>query len=234
MYNLGMESEYSSALDLFVDEDRFIGRDIHPTPGTDGNPILTLATALFVKRLRNEFDKEDAAWFAQCVESLSSPHGLWYKKPRTKDEITHDDLLGIAALAALTNHGKIKDLARDIVYHGESHNWVLSCTGKYYWDADCKPWHKAFYRMAVGQELDLFSVMLMAGSIIIDALGDIENASNHRLTWMMLRSIQGRSVIIDWAARIWKKRIFGAYRSAKRILTKFYGESFPIAKFCPE
>jgi hypothetical protein len=216
---------YDETLSLFRDQSGFLGREPNPkTINQDGNPILTLATALVIKHLRGEFTAHDAMWITEVMNGLKSPFGLWNKKPGTMDEITHDDLIGLCVLSRLAG----LPFAAQVVKFGEDHDWVLSNTGHWFWDASVKPWDRALYRKCAGQKLDLLSEVFLSTSIRWNAT-DLQNAGNLRLGWLMTLVVPDSE-----AAKAWNKTVMKTWGSVKQILKVYYNsEEFPLVKFCP-
>lgn len=226
---------FLEAISEYIDQDFLLaGKDNRKptTPGTNGNPLTDVGIVACVYKSINEetdpivLDRLDLG--VQSLESLVYP-GIWNKKARSSDEVTHDDLIGLVAFSSILGHNYHKELYKFMAYH----NGLMSNTGVAYWDARTKPWHAALYKMSVDvipswlEYTALFFFFISNGILKSDSNGQ-------RLVWMMACVLEGKNKKIDYAIKLWKAGVKRNWGTVGNILSDYYGMVHPLAVYCSE
>lgn len=103
----------------------------------------------------------------------------------------------------------------------------------YYCNLKSKYWQRCFYEMIARRHVSLFQKLSLVFHIALDSIFDMEDASKKRLTLLVIKTIQGRSFIIDLSCWLWWVRIRRVYGSANRIFIMLKGERHPFSVHCP-
>lgn len=194
----------------YIDSDGLIGSCPNPTPGTNGNPLVSAGVAMCI-------DQKSYPLLSMGIYSLLTP---WRKKARSDDQITHDDIIGTCTLSTL--------FATGICVTGSRHHWIMSNTGKIYWDAISKPWHIAFYKMAANRFTMLKPILFLWLAMGIIFKG---TASDRQLDWLMIKTIKGRSRLIDYAIKLWYAGLKKYWGDMTRVMTEYYGPFHPFTRY---
>lgn len=188
-----------------------------------GNPLLETGTAyVFMKRLGLLASSDSnalAAAFARCLPD----DGFFYKTPGGKENVSHDDVIGVVAGYATCGGICSGFLEGDVIAYGKAKKWVFSSSGKFYWDALTKPWHYAYYMLAAEHNPGLLAKLSLLGFTMFDALFNKKNSSDKKLLWLMLEVIKGKSFLVDLGARFWHKRLVNTWGGVNAVFKAYYG-----------
>lgn len=218
-------SEFSEAIKPWIDQDGLIGSCQNPTKWSSGNALLETAIACVMeKKLSSQnIDLEFILSFQKAIGRCQNLDGSFDKNPGRSDQITHDDLKGVAAVSRICG----MPFAKDIVDFGMANKWFvfwnLTNTGRPYPEALARPWDKAFYKLCASVPLSLFEPSLLSASVIIDAkYGD---PSSHRLTWLMSESIDLWGGVVKSSFDMWRSSMRKKYGTLGGINLEYYGAS---------
>lgn len=215
-----MTTESSRAFSLYLDSDGLIGSGPNPSKWSTGNALMETSIACLLETLINgrASDLDFLIARKDAILSCQSDNGLFNKNPGRRDQITHDDLISIASTQRVCGF----PFADMIASFGQNHEWALSNTNQWYWDACAKPWDKAFYLMAKGLSPAWYESLAMAVSVLVNGwCGDV---SNNRLAWIMSESIKGISADTDLVFFIWKKLMKKKYGDLGVLMLQYYGK----------
>lgn len=205
----------------YIDSDGLIGSCPNPTPGTNGNPLVSAGVAACIDVTTRPllYYGVNALSFA----TVSDGYIFWNKKARSKDQITHDDIIGIVA-----SNNELITFRSDIYKYGIGHHWIMSNTGKIYWDAISKPWHIAFYKMAANRFTMLKPILFLWLALGLIFKG---TASDRQLDWLMIKTIQGKSKLIDLGIKLWRMGLKRTWGDMTRVMTEYYGPFHPFTRY---
>ena len=225
-----MEDARAEILSWF-DSDGLMGTGPNPTPNSGGNELLETATAyLILIKLKQIHFAEDKARFIWAVRScqVAGEPGIYNKNPGRPDQITFDDIIGVVAMSTLLCGPFQNDVANALI---KDHN-VLTNTGDIYWTAVQKPWNAAFYMLAADRPINIFELVALLASILVNAFS--KDASSKRQTWLILEALHRKSILVDLCGLVWWWRLKATYGSIKRLLIVYYNsETQVLAKYCP-
>lgn len=213
----------------------------NPANYSTGNPLLETAQAYVFLRLYGDYRATDQIDLTDAFNSCRMPAtGFFSGKPHSIDNITHDDIIGmVAAWAAQGGYGRVLNYL-NFVEWAQQHNYVLSTTGKFYWDALVKPWHWAYYilcstNMKGPMNSSWYTLLSFVFAILVDALFNTNNTSDKKLMYLMIKSTTGESKLVDFAAKFWWKRLRKVFGSMSVVFNVYYGQKAPIfARWCNE
>lgn len=228
----------------YLDTDNLMGNDQNPkTVRTGGNELLQTWTAWIIMHKLGILEPQDIETISRATKSCEVPGevGIYDRNPplvdgsRRMDEIAHDDICGISMGSSCLSLG----FGKDIVKHGKHNWWVFSNTGKLYFTAIAKPWHRAAYTLAAwekpGDERPgSISLALLAITIVSNAIFGKDNASGKLLIWVTIQGLKGKSYTIDLVSKFWFKQINKTYGSVREIFKRYHNENHPFALYAPE
>ena len=220
---------YRDEVLLYFDLEELMSRRPNATFGEEGNPVTETGTAYLIMKMLKQDQPEDKARFERAMEKLART-ALPYKKPGSRDPLSHDDLIALVAGSVALN-----SYWHHMVYNwGVAHGWDFT-TDAIQFENFAKPWYIAFYQLAVGVKPSAFDHLLLCGSIVFDAFFNMDSASDKRLTWLMLKTLAPKDGWLKVSEDIWRWRIKKTYGSVARIFVKYKNsESHPFSKYCPE
>lgn len=97
-----------------------------PFPLPDGNPVLYLGLVLCCKIQHFDLDDDDLFLVDKTYNDCKKEDGLITRgRHKFNDHESHDDRVGMAYAAAVTNHY----CAWNIYRYGKSHNWIFNNAG---------------------------------------------------------------------------------------------------------
>lgn len=210
---------YIEELENWIDEENLVGSSRFPKKWSTGNAILETSTAIVIDFLLQEKlgelkkRKEVLEKLLNGIKSCQKESGIFDKNPNRKDEITHDDLIGAAAASDLLDRKIVKNLVK----FGEENYWILSNTGKPYFTAYAKIWHKIFYEICAGKKVSLFEKIILALSLLLPS-----SSSGDRLDFIQLAVLQNKSYVFQLAKFFWKIKIRKKYGSISKMLENYY------------
>jgi hypothetical protein len=144
------------------------------------------------------------------------------KNPGRPDNISHDEMNALVIGARLCGHDDIVD---EVLENAIAGRWLLSNTGKWYWDADdrLKPWQRAIYFLCSNKYFcPLEEHLAYVMSTALDALfGD---SNGRRLTWLSLVAVAKKTVFTALVGKFWAWRLSKTYGSAERLLVVYYND----------
>jgi hypothetical protein len=199
---------------------------------SSGNPLLETGTAYVLLKDPNEADRMS---FILAI-NLCIRHNMPFitKKPVGADDITHDDLIGMIAGGVVLGGSAKAFVEEQIVRYGQKHFWIFSTTGKLYWTAIAKPWHKAYYILATDViKPKLIDNLALAFFILLDAYTQNDSSSEKRLSWLMIETTKGKSKMVDFAAKIWYRRLKKTFGTVKGVFKVFHGINHVFTKYAP-
>lgn len=219
-------SGFRSDLKFFINDfTGLVGVTPNPIGWSSGNPIVETATAyVFLKKLgilQPSDALEVSKAFSYCLPSVDS---FYTKTPFSQDNASHDDIVGLVAGYSVCGEAQgLEFLEEDIIQYGKRHFWVLSTSGKFYWDALTKPWNYAYYMLAAGHNPGFIAQSFLALAIIVDALANKNNSSDKKLIWLMLETLKGDNRVVKWAASVWRRRLITQWGSLENVFKTYYG-----------
>lgn len=228
--------DFRTAIERYFDVDNLVGNQPEPDKWSGGNELLDTGTCYLLLKLFGELKGEDKERFREAVKNCEAGvPGIYNKNPGRPDEITFDCLVGVCAGAVATN----SRFALDIVKYGDTHEWVLSNTGKIYFTAIQRPWMIAFYHLAARQPISWVLDCLLSLVILGDAFFYTDDASGKKLIWTMIQTIDlaepKRCVVarkvFQLARSIWFYRVRKTWRTVHRIFVAYYGEKHPFSVY---
>lgn len=221
-------SAFTEALAPWIDQDGLVGSIPNPGKQSGGNELLETSIGCVMEVVLNKSacDVQFLKNRQMAISLCQNADGSFDKNPGRPDEITHDDLLGIACASRVCG----MQFARSIVKFGENNQWVLSNTGKVYWEAIAKPWDRAIYKMCATETPCFYETMPLYGNILVDSVAG--DASSHRLTWLASEALDGISPTLDACFSTWKTRMRSKYVTVGRLMSVYYkGQGHPYAVF---
>lgn len=216
----------------YIDSDFLLANQKNPmTPSTNGNPLTDLGIlAVIHKSLgggsNRILDRLDLG--VQSLENLNY-NGIWNKKMRSDDEVTHDDIIGLVCYSKLTGHKYHHDIHR----FGSTHNWIMSNTGKVYFDAMSKPWNIAYYKLAADEPISFLEKKSLVLYFIIQSLFK-GNSNEQRMTLMISKCVTGKSKVLDCAIKYWNKSMNFRWGGISRMLEDYYKMPHPFSVYYKE
>lgn len=226
--------ELRDELAIYYDIHKLVGSSPFPGPWSGGNQLLETWTGAALLFLAGELTPELKGQFFMATHECEVEPGIYDKNPplggnRREDDITHDDMLGVAMGSSIIGG----PFQFEIVRRAEEQGWVMSNNGRNYFTAHVKPWHRAAYLIAAGARPDSWSLALLMASCVGNALFDKENAGAKRLTWIILEATSRKNPIMDLTYKFWRWRVRKTYGSLRRIFIMYHGERHPYALYCP-
>lgn len=237
---------FREEMKAYFDFDGLVGTAPHPPIWSGGNQILDTATWLLYLRLIDAYPYHDddlKAGYAiqRCQTRIGS--GMVNKNPGRTDQITHDCIIGAIVISSITGSYWCLRFIQFAERFTWLPIWVASNTGKIYWTAIVKPWHKAFYKLAcptASRSPGLIGYACLASAIFHDAMFNKTNASNKKLMWVMVRTLERKMLIpsgglclLERAMRFWDERL-KALGGIKPFMATYYGVDHPFAKYAPQ
>lgn len=225
---------FGEALLPYIDSDNLIASSPNPTgPGTNGNPLVSAGVAFNIGmesvRKFSGLQIVSGLQIAIGVTGLQRPDGIFNKKARSADQLAHDDVVGVFAC------GYLDSVKANLWAFGKDHYWLMSNTGKFYWDALTKPWHLAFYNLSVGESIPTYLELAAGAAIVADAIFNISNASDKQLVWLQVRAYEKAGMLKE-ETKFWRERLATAssFGSVKNVMQNYYGPNHPFTLYCQE
>ena len=232
---------YQSEMELLIDADGLVGltkdpADLRKTVWTSGNSLLESYTDLIIRKKLNCLTNEDKkrmeaatwkCWNRYPTRMFNKSPTKWNTGEERLDQITHDDVLGVSC------GSKECDLifAQTINAYGEANrywgSWLLSNTGKAYWDAWVKPWHLAVYKLNAGKTL---SPILKSALIWWIGKPEKNNPESNRLKWIVIQAVRGKNKKIDDQIDSFMREL-NLMGGIKEQFKQSKGEWHPFAKY---
>jgi hypothetical protein len=219
---------FVSEISRFIDADGLVGTCANPKRWSGGNQLeeTALAAVIEVVLNRENADKVFLRSLSDAIGGCQNPDGSFNKNPGRPDQITHDDLLCVAAASRVCG----MPWAREIVKWGERTGWVLSNTKDPYWDAEVKPWQHATYLMCASVTPAWYESVLNCLSF---ARGDRSGVpSSDRIAWITSLAIRGQRPFVDISIDLWRSGAKKRYLSVGDLMVKYYGMSGGDRPFC--
>jgi hypothetical protein len=211
---------FVEAISAYIDPDGLIGNRPNPLKWSTGNAIEETAMACAIEVALNGKSGVDKQFLRDRVDAISrcrtGDGGFLSKNPGRPDEITHDDLIPAAALSRICGVGFAK-LINDF---GDSNEWILSNTGRIYWDARTKPWQRAFYRLADTRKPTWDEGIELGIAYIVDAFSG--HPSSNRLSWIQAQAISGMGTWLDSCIAVWSARMRVRYGTVGDMMFEYY------------
>lgn len=208
-----------------------VGATPNPNGWSSGNVLVETGQAcIFLKKL-GLLDPNDANTKAAALSYCLPKDGFFSKLPGVESSASHDDVIGIVSTYAICGGICTEFLNEDIIEYGKDHWWVLSTTGKFYWDALTKPWHYAYYMLAADKNPNIIAMLSLIFVILYDALFNKKDSSGAKLIWMMIESLQGKSKLVSLTGRFWHSRIKKTWGSVQDIFKIYYGPNHIFTKY---
>lgn len=220
----------------YFDADNLVCNKPNPSAHWDGgNELLETGTAYVIMKLLGEYTDADAEQVTAAVRACQAGgvSGIYDKNPpldgkRRMDNISHDDILGVAAMSAVCK----LPFASEIVDYANHTNWWLTNNGIHYWDAWVKPWHKAFYKGAAGRKLSWLDGMTLHIFLACNTMSKAD-PSGTRLTWLMVESLHITNPEYDGLREQWYAKLHSTYGSMKNVFSVYHNPTHPFAVWCP-
>ena len=216
MKNLDQDSmaynNFTGAISEYLDADGLIGTHKNPTPVTNGNPIVSSAVAVCIDPASREL-------LEPGVLMLKADR-FYRKKARSEDQITHDDVIGLCAF-----------VPQHVYEFGSKHFWIMSNTGKIYWDAIAKPQQIAYYKL-VNKRFTMLAPFLFLSL----AMGAIfkGNASDRQLSYIIVKTLP-KTFFMNIACKLWYWGVKKHWGSMRRVMFEYYNDSnHPFCVYMPE
>lgn len=189
---------FRDEIEVYFDKDGLIGTSPHPKKWSGGNQILDTAQRIIYLHDTKNLTIEDKLQYSRATLKCEDRFGIINKNPERPDEITHDCIIGHVVASALTGTGfEFRFLYFIKVAKWYPWLWVASNTGKLYWTAIVKPWHKAFYKHMAQPFVSPPSILgytWLAVSILHDAIFNKKNASDKKVMWVMIYGLLQRKI----------------------------------------
>lgn len=229
---MGFKSEKS----LYLDQDGLIGASPKPPKWSGGNQILDTAVYMHCLNILGELTWADKDFIGVSLLSCENPLGKLNKNPGRPDEITHDCVIGAAAISNMC----LVSVVDNMIDRQKTPIWVFSNTAKIYWDSIVKPWHKAFYKHLSRQYKTIFGYLWLSASILHDSLFNKTNASDKRVMWVTILStitmpvkIPVMKQLMAWAIKHWFNS-FDKLGGETWMFSKYYPKEDPYVKYADE
>lgn len=225
-------------LKAYIDNDGLVGQSAPPAGvRSGGNQLLETWTGWVLMKKAGVLEPQDIADIIQVTNDCEAGEdGIYDKNPpnpeqgRRMDDITHDDMLGVAMGSAVLSAG----FEADVVAYGRRHGWRFSNNGKWYYTASAKPWHRSAYLLAAGEQPDDWSLVSLLLYLLANAFIKMDDASGKRLAWLILEATEPKNHWVAMVGKVWRWRISKTYGSIKRIFIKYHGEKHPFVMLAPE
>ena len=208
---------------IWVDADHLIGAKDHPEKWSSGNALLDTATVLNLL-LSNDPHFED---LLDGINRCRSIYGAYDKNPGRPDEITHDDLIGVASISPF--------YARELCADMEKQHGFLSNTGKRYFTAWVKPWHRAFYQLMAGHQVSYIYLLAFCLQLLLMGMRRTD-ASGSKLVLLQTKALLGICKDLGLSTYLirlltWTKhRILAFWGSERALYAEYYGPEHIITK----
>lgn len=199
----------------YFDADGFMSRRPSPGLGEEGNPRTETGIALMLLEQGKLIKlSEDCERYEHAMRAIEVSPGLYYKKPRTKDQCTKDDIWGdLAASKAVKS-----DITLDIYNHGIKTGFQYSSDGTNYPSSFIRPWDTPVIQMAANVKPPIFLLIAFCISILVDAfIRKPNDPSSKRLMRMALYVTEDKSSLVRLCAKVWHRRI-----DFKDVLKRFH------------
>lgn len=217
-------------LDKYIDSDYLIGSHPNPaTTGTNGNPLHTLGVAGIIMNIKKERNQNVINKLKEGAVRLRQISGIYNHKARSFDQVTHDDLIGLTCFA-LTMELPIH---KSIVDFGIRNHWVMTNTGKWYWDACLwfKPWQVAYYKHSVGYKVNIFERFFYGMSLFLGSFFK-SGMSNEIINLMMSITDNDRlSKFEQYAVKRMLRKIEKKWNGIGNLFAAYYGSNHPFAVY---
>lgn len=222
-----MSESFVDTITPWIDQDGLVGTEYKPPKWSGGNQLqeTALACAIEVSLNGRNADREFIQRCSDAIGRCRNPDGSFNKNPGRTDEITHDDLLCVAAASRICG----MPWARAIFEWGTNVGWDLSNTGKLYWDALAKPWQRAVYAMCAGKVPTWYESTSNVISNIISAGSG--NPSSDRIKWITSVAVKGLGPMNDLSIDYWRHKAKQRYLSVGGMMLQYY-EKDPMNPFC--
>lgn len=221
---------FCEELKKWIDEDSLVGASENPGKWSTGNAILETATAgviihILKDKAGNLSERAEVLRILQKgIKGCQLESGIFNKNPGRPDDITHDDLIGAATFSALYDPSIVKKL----VEFGEKTGWIMSNTGKVYFNSIARKWHIVFYKLCAGRKVDIFDKIIFGIYLLLPS-----DHSGERLKWLQVEAVGRKSFLLELFSFLWKLKIKRKYRYISELLRKYYNRSDHIfVKYC--
>lgn len=211
-------TSFSEAITPWFDSDDLIGDGPSPQPWSSGNSLLETSIAGIIETLRygSMANLVLIRRIEKGIRGCRVPPFTFDKNPKRPDDITRDDLIGIAAVSRLCG----MSYAKDLYEVGERTGWNLSNSENDYYSAHALPWDVAFYKMAAGQKPAAYETVCLMMHFLA---ATFEKApSGDRLRWIMGSAIRGSNPWVDLAFDIWRWQAWHHYGDVSGLMKEYY------------
>lgn len=211
---------YEEIIKTYIDPNGLIGAHQYPEKWSTGNGILLTTLA----RIIAPISQIQGLLFLLAITQCENPRfsGIFFKNSGRTDQISHDDMIAAAYWCS-----------EDVFNRIENHGWVLSNTGKFYWDAWVKPWHRAYYLLMAGKSHRLYE-LLLALMLITDGIFNKKDSSGKIVNFLICKCLKNKSKIVDFGIRMWENTTIRRWGSYRDIFKTYFGPNHPFSIFVQE
>ena len=205
--------DYLKELQCWIDEDGLIGNKKFPEKWSSGNAILETSFAIhLIEKNESVIIPKLYLDLKRAILNCKSENGLFNKNPGRLDQITHDCLIGAAASSV--------EAARQICHFGMKNNWVMSNTGKLYWNAISRPQNIAFYKYASGLIYKPTWYQKLMLNIDLEFIPN--DPSGLRLHYLKTYTLRGFSDYYEFLYQKTLNKINTSYKSLSDLMFEYY------------
>lgn len=225
-----MSNGFLEAISEYLDEDKLIGDKPNPEPGSSGNPLVLAGMTSIIAHQNNEWAGSILSEGFSLLLNQSKT-GVPNKKANCYDEVTHDDLIGITAA-----YYSLIGLSNTVYHYGSKNMWILSNTGKFYFEALARPWDISVYTLSTDYNKIyrkfILCHIILAVKLYFDGLFIDSDWSGIQKMYLRYSICFGKYKFLDSAFKYWRSRVLKKHGSFKNVLAKYHGENHPFAIYC--
>lgn len=213
----------------------FLTGELHPKQAA-GNSLLFSSEKIAYLHDRNLIIWKDVNDFYDLMKSCQIEFGLLRRTPAgtpfSEDEEAQDDYIGVSAASYLLNTSH----AQEILNYGIRHDFYYSIHGLRDWAIwfGRYPAFLAHIKWAAGIEPSYFQKFAWAVTIATSGILHPEAQDPWILSWLMIKTMNGRSLLPRLAAAFWNWRMTRQWGTLEAVFARYFGDArHPLAQVHP-
>lgn len=200
----------------------------HKNKGPSGNGLLYTAWWVIILQQNGQLTPEVRAKYRKALQQCEVLPGLYKRHPMIHDHQGPDDYVGLLAVSRIAKLGLARRIAlwgTDNCYnynHIEPGKWRLKS-----WFGRMRQF-VAHSKFAYGRQPSLIDKMIWCITVMTSAHASPKDQDRWTLTWLLIATAKDQSILTNFAARYFMKRMPAGGLSL--IFAQYFTYDHPIAK----